>query len=53
MSCNGLTKVLEAARTMQRTAPEILKPVADFFGVRIEERLENPKCWDGLSYPEY
>jgi hypothetical protein len=53
MSRNGLAKVLEAARTLQRTAPEILKPCADFFGVRIEERLENPKCWEGLSYPEY
>jgi 4-hydroxy-tetrahydrodipicolinate synthase len=38
---------------MQRTAPEILKPIADFFGVDIEERLENPKYWEGLCYAEY
>ncbi len=53
MTPNGLNKVLGAARTMQRTAPEILKPIADFFGVDIEERLENPKYWEGLCYAEY
>ncbi len=53
MTLNGLNKVLEAARTLQRTAPEILKPIADFFGVNIEERLENPKYREGLCYSEY
>jgi 4-hydroxy-tetrahydrodipicolinate synthase len=53
MTQNGLNKVLEAARFTQRTAPDILKPVADFFGVNIEERLENPKYWEGLCYTEY
>jgi 4-hydroxy-tetrahydrodipicolinate synthase len=53
MTSTGLNKVLEAARTVQRTAPEILKPVSDFFGVNIEERLENPKYREGLCYAEY
>jgi 4-hydroxy-tetrahydrodipicolinate synthase len=53
MTPNGLNKVLEAARTVQRKAPEILKPIADFFGVNIEERLENPKYRQGLSYAGY
>lgn len=53
MTRNGLNKVLETARTMQRTAPEILKPIAEFFGVNIEERLENPKYREGLCYTEY
>jgi 4-hydroxy-tetrahydrodipicolinate synthase len=53
MTRNGLNKVLEAARTMLRTAPEILKPIEDFFGVNIEERLENPKYREGLCYAEY
>lgn len=53
MTPNGLNKVLGAARTMQRTAPEILKPIADFFGVDIEGRLEDPKYWEGLCYAEY
>ena len=53
MTRNGLAQVLDAARSVQRTAPELLKPIADFFGVKIEERLENPKCWEGLCYAEY
>lgn len=53
MTQNGLNKVLEAARSVQRTAPEILQPIADFFGVNIEERLENPKYREGLCYSEY
>lgn len=53
MTQNGLNKVLETARTMQRTAPEILKPIADFFGVNIEDRLANPKYCEGLCYAEY
>jgi 4-hydroxy-tetrahydrodipicolinate synthase len=53
MTRNGLTKVLEAARTVQRTAPELLSPIADFFGVNIVERLENPQYWEGLCYGEY
>ncbi len=53
MTRNGLNKVLEAARTVLLTAPEILKPIEDFFGVNIEERLENPKYREGLCYAEY
>lgn len=53
MTPNGLDKVLEAARHVQRTAPEILKPIAEFFGVNIEERLENPKYREGLCYTAY
>ena len=53
MTRNGLAQVIDAARSVQRTAPELLKPIADFFGVKIEERLENPKCWEGLCYAEY
>ena len=53
MTRNGLAKVLDAARAVQRTAPEILQPIADDFGVKIEERLENPKYREGLCYEEY
>jgi 4-hydroxy-tetrahydrodipicolinate synthase len=53
MSRTGLAMVLEAARALQRTAPEILRPVADFFGVKIEERLDNPKYREGLCYESY
>ncbi|MGD8283852.1 MAG: 4-hydroxy-tetrahydrodipicolinate synthase [Desulfobacterales bacterium] len=53
MSQNGLNVVLEAARSVQTSAPEILQPVADFFNVNIGERLENSSNWENLCYPEY
>ncbi len=53
MTKNGLDAVLAAARNVQRHSPEILKPVADFFGVDIEERLENPRHREGLCYEGY
>jgi 4-hydroxy-tetrahydrodipicolinate synthase len=53
MSRNGLETVLEAARKVQTNNPEIFKPVADFFNVDIEERLNTPSFWEGLFYEEY
>ena len=53
MTQNGLNKVLEAARTVQVNNPELLQPIADFFNVDIEERLENPSNRQGLIYEEY
>ncbi len=53
LTANGLHTVLDAVRTVQATAPEILQPVADFFNVDIGERLESKKHWEGLAYEEY
>ena len=53
MTRNGLETVLSAARKVQTDNPEILKPVAEFFNVDIEQRLNNPSSWDGLFYEEY
>jgi 4-hydroxy-tetrahydrodipicolinate synthase len=53
MTRNGLETVLSAARKVQADNPEILEPVAEFFNVDIEERLNNPSSWDGLFYEEY
>jgi 4-hydroxy-tetrahydrodipicolinate synthase len=53
MTRNGLETVLSAARKVQADSPEILKPVAEFFNVDIEQRLNNPSSWDGLFYEEY
>jgi 4-hydroxy-tetrahydrodipicolinate synthase len=50
---NGVDVVLEAARKVHATAPEILQPVADFFNVDIGQRLENPENWQGLYYEDY
>jgi 4-hydroxy-tetrahydrodipicolinate synthase len=53
MTKNGLHTVLDAVRTVQTTAPEILQPVAEFFNVDIAERLENEKYLEGLAYESY
>jgi 4-hydroxy-tetrahydrodipicolinate synthase len=50
---NALQTVLDAARKVQTSAPEILQPVADFFKVDISKRLENEKYWEGLAYESY
>ena len=53
MTQKGLQTVLDAARKVQSTAPDILQPVAEFFNVDIAERLENKKHWKGLAYEAY
>ena len=53
MTQKGLERILNAARTVHNTHPELLQPVADFFGVNIEERLNTPACWKGLAYDRY
>jgi 4-hydroxy-tetrahydrodipicolinate synthase len=53
MTKNGVEKVLEAARSVQRNAPEILEPLSEYFKVDIGARLENPANWEKLYYPEY
>ncbi len=34
-----------ALRAVWDAAPEVLRPIEDAFGVRIEERLANDRCW--------
>ncbi|MEE8430252.1 MAG: 4-hydroxy-tetrahydrodipicolinate synthase [Candidatus Desulfatibia sp.] len=53
MTQKGLDKVLEATRKVQVNNPELLQPIADFFNVDIDERLENPSSCQGLVYEEY
>jgi 4-hydroxy-tetrahydrodipicolinate synthase len=53
MTRKGIEVVLEAGRTVWKNNPEILKPVADFFGVDIEARLYDESLLADLIYPEY
>lgn len=53
MTQNGLNKVLQAARQVQANNPELFQPIANFFNVDIEERLNSPSSWKGLFYEEY
>jgi len=50
MTKKGLDMVVETARQVQSDNPEILSPIADFFGVDIEERLNNPDHRKDLWY---
>ncbi len=53
MTRNGLKTVVEAAGIVQKNNPDLLKPVADFFGVDIDERLGDPSRWEDLAYSGY
>ena len=49
----GLDTVLNSVRAVQSQSPEILQPLAEFFNVDIDERLQNPSNWEGLCYESY
>ena len=52
MSAGGLEKVLAAAREVQSRNPDTFRPLAEFFGVDVAERLEDPARLEGLCYDE-
>jgi 4-hydroxy-tetrahydrodipicolinate synthase len=53
MSPGGLEKVLEIVRTVQSRNPEILAPLAEFFNLDIEARLNDNRLLEELAYPNY
>jgi len=53
MTKKGVQAVLEAAHTVQANAPEVLAPIAEFFGVDIGDRLSNEANWKDLCYEGY
>ncbi len=53
MTRKGLDFVVSVARQVQGNHPEILQPIADFFDVDIDDRLDNPEFQKGLCYPDY
>jgi 4-hydroxy-tetrahydrodipicolinate synthase len=53
MTRKGLDFVISVARRIQSNNPEILQPIADFFGVDINVRLDNPEYQKGLFYETY
>ena len=50
MTKNGMTVILDAARKVQANHPEVFEPLARFFNVDIDERLNNPQHWEYLCY---
>ena len=53
MTKKGLEVARNAGRTVQETAPEILAPIEEFFGVDVAARLEDDSVLAGLTYEEY
>ena len=53
MTQKGVEAVLSAVRQVHSINPEILAPAAEFFNIDIEERIQTPGYWEGLSYLEY
>lgn len=53
MSRAGLDAVVDIARTVQSKNPEILAPLAAFFNVDIDARLNDERFREGLYYTEY
>ncbi len=53
MTQKGLERVLAAVRAVHKVYPEVLQPVAEFFDVNIEERLNTPVFWKNLTYEGY
>ena len=53
MTKKGIQTVLKTGREVHKNAPEILEPIESFFGVNIEERLNDDRFCNGLFYEEY
>jgi 4-hydroxy-tetrahydrodipicolinate synthase len=53
MSRAGLEVVVNIAKTVQSKNPEILTPLAEFFDVDIDARLNDERVLAGLCYPNY
>jgi 4-hydroxy-tetrahydrodipicolinate synthase len=50
MTQSGLDVVLLNARKVYESNPQIFKPITDYFGVDLKERLYNEKYLEGLFY---
>lgn len=53
MTANGLKTVLSAAKSVFEADPKVFQPVAEFFKVDIEERLNSAEFTRGLAYEKY
>jgi 4-hydroxy-tetrahydrodipicolinate synthase len=50
MTRTGLEVVLTTARTIHQEHPEVFRPVEEFFGVDLTDRLNNSRYLEGLFY---
>lgn len=52
MTRNGVDFIIKTAKEVQTNSPEIFRPIAEFFNIDIEERLNNPEIIEGLYYKD-
>ncbi|MEK7399359.1 MAG: 4-hydroxy-tetrahydrodipicolinate synthase, partial [Candidatus Poribacteria bacterium] len=52
MTKNGIQVIIDAGKKVLKDNPEIYKPLEDFFGINVEERLNNKRYLNGLFYEE-
>ena len=50
MTPGGMEVLVGAARQVLANDPELLAPIAEFFGVDVEERLSDSKAIEALTY---
>jgi len=50
LSPKGLEAVRHAVRTTWEGSPWILEPLAEAYGIDVEQRLGDDACWAGLTY---
>jgi len=48
MTAGGVSIVRDALKTVWKKNPEVLKPLADFYGIDIEKRLNDDSLWEKL-----
>jgi 4-hydroxy-tetrahydrodipicolinate synthase len=51
LSTGGTAVVRDALKKVFEESFDILKPVEEFYGVNIEERLNDDALWEALTYP--
>lgn len=49
MTLAGVDVIRQAVRTVWSKNPEVLRPVAEFYGVDIEARIADVSCWTQLA----
>jgi 4-hydroxy-tetrahydrodipicolinate synthase len=50
MTRNGIQVILTNVRKVYESNPQVLEPIAEFFGVDLHDRLYNEKYLEGLTY---
>ena len=53
MTANGIETIVAAAKEIWQNSPEIFQPIAEFFNVDIEKRLNDSRSWQDLVYASY